>query len=879
MTPCRFLLLFSLFWAQLFGLKSYIDPILGFRKIAAIRVSFQEDDSPGTTGNGLFLLDPDTTNCGIYTIDRPPHDKAYFLSQLRAVDSYFRNVSNDTFGIDLENSKVFPDGDIESYQLDQTMDYYHPYGELDEVYEQKLVELFEDALTTADSFENPFPFSDYDLVVVFHSGVGQDFSLPFLDPTPEDIPSTYVDRKMLGDPIFGIEHGIILPETQNHLLFDEAEDIFTDPSESCDYQFGLTGTFALMVGFAEGLPPLWNTETGESGIGVFGLMDQGSNNGRGIIPSPPDAWTRIRSGWIAPTTVKPSMQIYLPARSIQDFIIKVQIDDDEYFLIENRNNWFRDGVSVDSARYAIFESTEDYPPYIEVIVDSVDLIVESNYVVVSVTDYDLGLPASGLLIWHIDESVIQTAPNEYSINADRERRGVDMEEADGAQDIGYPTIHLFADPSSGYFGDLWFNGNLEYESINGKGYPEFGPYTYPNTKSNDGASTFLSIANISAPGDTMSFTVSNTMLAEGFPDTTAFIRSVFDIDGDGINEVIGGKDSLWWASSDDLSDSNRIYFYDELDIDNIFIGLDQQNHSIIVSKDSENFLVYNSDSTQNNLNVEKWENHRKTVFGPFGDIDSVSLEGVNVVWTEATFEYIAGIDIDVDASLDVLALSTDGILYCFNSDLILMAGFPLDIQLQPPVLSRDLINDTTPEIVAKSADSTSLYVFDSQGRIQYQFTSRKDDELVALENINGQNSILTRSSIYLFREATETNGNEWAFEHGDWGRSRTVALNYEFPFSGNNLLTRAYCYPNPIRKNVGTLRVESTNAEIIKILLYDLAGYYIDSFSKDITTSDNQITEWIWNVSDVESGVYFAHVNVSKNSKTETQIIKIAVIH
>ena len=160
MIPCRFLLLFSLFWAQLFGLKSYIDPILGFRKIAAIRVSFQEDDSPGTTGNGLFLLDPDTTNCGIYTIDRPPHDKAYFLSQLRAVDSYFRNVSNDTFGIDLENSKVFPDGDIESYQLDQTMDYYHPYGELDEVYEQKLVELFEDALMTADSFENAFPFSD-----------------------------------------------------------------------------------------------------------------------------------------------------------------------------------------------------------------------------------------------------------------------------------------------------------------------------------------------------------------------------------------------------------------------------------------------------------------------------------------------------------------------------------------------------------------------------------------------------------------------------------------------------------------------------------------------------------------------------------------------
>ena len=130
MIHCRTLLLISLFLTQLFGLKSYIDPVLGYRKIAAIRVSFQEKDTTGTTGNGLFLLEPDTTNCGSYTIDRPPHNNSYFTAQLRAVDGYYRNVSNGQFGIDIDNSMVFPDGDIESYQLDTTMNYIKPHQHL-----------------------------------------------------------------------------------------------------------------------------------------------------------------------------------------------------------------------------------------------------------------------------------------------------------------------------------------------------------------------------------------------------------------------------------------------------------------------------------------------------------------------------------------------------------------------------------------------------------------------------------------------------------------------------------------------------------------------------------------------------------------------------
>ena len=233
--------------------------------------------------------------------------------------------------------------------------------------------------------------------------------------------------------------------------------MFSDAENPCEYQYGLTGTFSLMLGFAIGLPPLWNIETGESGVGIFGLMDQGSNNGRGIIPAPPTAWTRIFAGWETPIISKFGLEYSLPIRS-ENSILKVPIRDDEYYLLEARSNWIRPNISIDSMRYAIGSnsSTNTYPPYIEILHDSSGLEKDSNGVIISVPNYDVGLPESGLLIWHIDESVINAGLSTYSVNSNLLNRGVDLEEADGAQDIGFISLDIFNDPSSGWFGDLWY---------------------------------------------------------------------------------------------------------------------------------------------------------------------------------------------------------------------------------------------------------------------------------------------------------------------------------------------------------------------------------------------------------------------------------------
>jgi len=63
-----------------------------------------------------------------------------------------------------------------------------------------------------------------------------------------------------------------------------------------DINIGLHGTEILLSGYLLGLPALYDTETGKSKAGVFGLMDQGSNNANGLVPIKPSAFERILLG-------------------------------------------------------------------------------------------------------------------------------------------------------------------------------------------------------------------------------------------------------------------------------------------------------------------------------------------------------------------------------------------------------------------------------------------------------------------------------------------------------------------------------------------------------------------------------------------------------
>jgi len=907
----------------LFSLQSLSGDVIGQKKVVCIRVEFLESESSGVTGNGQFLIDPDTS-CGTYIIDPPPHDKGYFQSQLKAVNHYFQSVSYQKFGIDLEQSKIYPESNDSVYTLPFSMNYYHPYGASEELKEERLVTLFKDALTLADSLHH-IPFEDFDFAIIFHAGIGQDFSLPYLDPTPEDIPSTYVDREMLDVPFLGIEHGIILPETENHLLYDEGNILFDQTSEPCDYQYGLTGIMALMIGFASGLPPLWDLESGESRIGIFGLMDQGSNNGRGLIPSPPDAWTRIFAGWETPTTINNQNSVSILSRS-ENSIMKILLTDSEYFLIENRNNWIYSNVSIDSLRFAQWEESDDYPPFIEILMDSVEIVKDENGVVIQIPNYDLGLPASGLLIWHVDEKTIGEGINDYSINSDRMLKGVDLEEADGAQDIGFPSIFLFQDPSSGYFGDLWFDGNPEYERINSQfESPVFSDITYPNTHTNNGTASYIQLNQISEPGDTMHFSLTNVYQLNGFPDSTAYFHLIHSMDS--TQNLVGGKDSIWWATNGNPFE--RTIFYTKQSMGNSLFftqGSVPEEAMICIIEHGENTSILNKyewNQNENRYDLIDQLNVDSIIYNPSdlgtnesyieilktarviqeNDTISFSIEE-NMLFIESglsddksvyfdnNLNNLIAIDLDLDGRGDVIILDENGTLFAMDQNGNYFSGFPIMGNFDGKIFANQILNDNHPEIIVEDLVNKKFFIINWIGDIQLSFPLSTSERVKfisdnwSIESDEVSNVVGTSFSLWnISKNGEDSNSiyccNKWNYPNGDLGHTRTLKLNYSITTPDQDYLfdsNRTYAYPNPAKDNMVRIRIQVEFANSIECKIYDLAGFYIDKLTLE-NPVQGMANEIIWDVTDVDSGIYYVDLVAEGHNQTQSKLIKAGIVH
>ena len=160
-----------------------------YLKICAIRVEFQSEENNLTTGDGRFIMD--ASNVTPFTVDPPPHDRRYFQDQVIAVNNYFETASKQKLSI---SGQVFPLENTASYQLPNPMGYYNP-NTSDEENNLQLAQLFLDAITVADQDED-ITFSNYDVVVIFHAGVGNDVDLGF-DETPQDIPSLFMSFNIL----------------------------------------------------------------------------------------------------------------------------------------------------------------------------------------------------------------------------------------------------------------------------------------------------------------------------------------------------------------------------------------------------------------------------------------------------------------------------------------------------------------------------------------------------------------------------------------------------------------------------------------------------------------------------------------------------------
>ena len=514
----------------------FVQPIMAADtyRVLAVRVSFppEDPDNETTSGNGTFNLSTIESSDRIYPFDAPPHDRTYFEAHLQALSNYYRDISRGQLTIEYD---VYPQDLTASYVLDTPLIEYGN-GRTRREINERVTRLFRDGIRAADGIDGAtIDFSKYRAFAVFHAGLGGEAGQKL-----NDIPSAFIfqrDLIELADGAISVNNGNF--QVTSGMLLPEAI--------STNGRGGLNGTLARFFASQLGLPGLSDFENDLPAIGDWSLMDTGANNQIdaarldlqplrndpeststnliGFLPSRMIAWSRMQLGWIEPLLITHNDTVEI-ASSASDLpqAIRVPISATEYFLIENRFSRL---------------NIENRIPQIE--------FSTPHNVWLSADDYDAFIPGSGILIYHIDDAVIRASDEKKHINSHPDykiapaqyRRGIALEEADGLQDIGNVSASRIIQA-----------GIISLSSIEGS--PEdafyvgnntvFGPDTSPNTRSNLGYESGITIEVLSPPGEVMAVAIRFANRIDNWPITdlnpTRIAPRVIDLDGDGIKEIL-----------------------------------------------------------------------------------------------------------------------------------------------------------------------------------------------------------------------------------------------------------------------------------------------------------------------------------------------------
>ncbi len=206
------------------------------------------------------------------------------------------------------------------------------------------------------------------------------------------------------------------------------------------------GVFCHELGHVFGLPDLYDTDGSSHGTGYWSLMSTGSWNGSlGSSPAHLDAWSKSILGWAVPTNITGNVtNVSIPAVESNATIFRLWTSGsvgNEYFLVENRQR----------------------------------------------TGYDAALPASGLLIWHIDEATGNNRNEWYPGHTDYGHYLVALEQADNE-------YHLEKKLSGGDSGDPYPGATAN---------TSFSPNSLPSSDGYGASSSLVAVTNISSSAAVM----------------------------------------------------------------------------------------------------------------------------------------------------------------------------------------------------------------------------------------------------------------------------------------------------------------------------------------------------------------------------------------
>ena len=220
-----------------------------------------------------------------------------------------------------------------------------------------------------------------------------------------------------------------------------------------------------------------------------------------------------------------------------------------------------------------------------------------------------------------------------------------------------------------------------------------------------------------------------------------------------------------------------------------------------------------------------------------------------------------------------------------------MDGFPVRLDEgdefvgSPVIVDRD--GDNAADIVSMTKRGL-VVAYNSRGEIQHGFpvqaTAGGDGFVAAFRTQNNRLGLLALSTAGELK-ALELNTPYDAFrviwgqhlhdaQHSNAEPSETVAPVERYStFLPHHSV---YGWPNPVHEGFANIRFYVSEDANVTVRIYDLVGSKITEFKTRAAGGiDNEVT---WDIVNIQSGVYFAHVEAVGQSQTARAVIKIAVV-
>ena len=293
-----------------------------------------------------------------------------------------------------------------------------------------------------------------------------------------------------------------------------------------------------------------------------------------------------------------------------------------------------------------------------------------------------------------------------------------------------------------------------------------------------------------------------------------------------------------FLSSSDLNTSDKILVALDSD-DNLYVLANSQIQSkfhVNSINGVESFSIASLFGDGNNYilltNGNKIEAYNFS--GASADNFPIRISGVdNFMGTPLLADYTG------DGNAEIIAFSDDGRIFALTSAGDVVPGFPISTGASPNVVP----------VIFNSLSISSLMV-----------ASVGVDNFLSIWALSSEPKEIFWSSQY--SDAGNRNSSEPA--------GQSAKISKFFPEA------RAYNYPNPVHSGETYFRFYVSEDASYEIKVFDLSGAYVAGLSGE---ADGGLdTEVPWNVSEIESGIYFAHISVTGiGGKSAFKNIKVAV--